>query len=330
MNFYLPPRMNKQNGEKRRVGFELEFGGMSLDETAEILVKLFGGTIRKQGAYITCVDTPLGAFQIEADSNFLKKKKYEKYLQLIGLPPDQSALGHNIEELVGKLAGTLIPFEVVTPPLNIDSLQPIEEIRRELLAHSAVGTKASIFMAFGMQFNPEVPDFSATTLLAYLRSFFVLFDWLYEESDIPAARKVAPFIHDFPPEYVERILDPDYDPDQRQLITDYLDHNPTRNRPLDMLPLFSEMDSDLVFSYPVETELVKPRPTFHYRLPNSMVDDPSWTIAAEWNKWIEVERLAADPARLKQMTNDFFATRQDNMFFVRSKWAEKTRSWLHA
>ena len=29
---------------------------------------------------------------------------------------------------------------------------------------------------------------------------------------------------------------------------------------------------------PIEGQKVKPRPTFHYRLPNSMIDEPEWVI----------------------------------------------------
>jgi len=29
-----------------------------------------------------------------------------------------------------------------------------------------------------------------------------------------------------------------------------------------------------------------------------MVDEPDWTLAREWNTWVEVERLAADADRL--------------------------------
>lgn len=330
MNFQLPPRIRKADGEKRRVGFELEFGGLPLDEAAKILVQLFGGTVERKSEFIYKAQTSLGDFCLEADSTFLKDKKYERYLDYVGLERESSAIAQNIEGMFAKLAGTLIPFEIVMPPLPIDNLQPVEMIRRELQLHSAKGTKSSLFMAFGMQFNPEVPDVQAKTLLNTLRAFFLLFDWLYEESEIPVARKVAPFIHDFPEDFVKLVLDPAYEPDLTRLMTDYLIYNPTRNRPLDMLPLFAHIDSQLVFSYPVETHLVKPRPTFHYRLPNSMVDDPQWSIAGDWNKWVEIERLAADESVLRRMTDDFFATREDNILFVRAKWAQKTRQWLHA
>jgi hypothetical protein len=37
-----------------------------------------------------------------------------------------------------------------------------------------------------------------------------------------------------------------------------------------------------------------------------MVDEPQWTLAAEWNRWVEVERLASDPQRLATMSRDYF------------------------
>jgi hypothetical protein len=330
MDFQLPPRIFNEKGEKRRVGFELEFGGLSLEETSRILTLLFGGSALRESDYVYRVHTYIGDFTLEADSNFLKNKKYEKYLKMLGLSPETSQLGHDIEEALSKLAGTLIPFEVVMPPLPIDNLTPVERIRQELQQNSAKGTKSSFYMPFGMQFNPEVPDFKSETLLSYLRGFFLLFDWLYEESDISIARRVAPFIHDFPEDYINLVLDPAYAPDLDAFMIDYLRYNSTRNRPLDLLPLFAFMDQEKVFSFPVEKELVKPRPTFHYRLPNSMVDDPHWSIAGDWNKWVEIENLANDQERLRKMMADYIETRDGNFLFVRAKWVEKTRHWLHS
>lgn len=326
MTFHLPPRLKNQNGEKRRVGFELEFGGLSIPEAADILLGLFGGQIVKQDLYTAVIQNKIGRFEIEADSTFLKEKRYGKYLEFAGL----NSLSEAADGVMGKLAGTLIPFEIITPPLPIDALEPVEQIRAELLRHSAKGTKSSVFMAFGMQFNPEVPGKDASTLLNHLRAFFLLFDWLYEESEIPVARKVAPFIQNFPEVYSRYVLNPAYNPGLKRFMRDYLEFNPTRNRPLDLLPLFADIDPQLVELFPVEHDLVKARPTFHYRLPNSMVDDPGWQIKSDWNKWVEVERLASDEYRLHRMTEDYFSVRSGNLLFVRSKWAAKTRDWLHA
>jgi hypothetical protein len=329
MEFRLPPRIYNENGEKRRVGFELEFGGLSLDSTAQILMLLFGGRLNRESEFVYRIQTGMGEYVLEADSSFLKSRKHEKYLKLLGLDPRTSTLAHNVDEAVGKLAGTLIPFEIATPPLPIDNLTAVERIRGELQQHSAKGTKSSLFMAFGMQFNPEVPETTAVSLLAHLKAFFLLYDWLYEESEIPIARKVAPFINEFPEDYVHLVLDPTYEPTREQLIDDYLQYNPTRNRPLDMLPLFAHLDESRVLAKALEPDLIKPRPTFHYRLPNSMVDDPQWTIASDWNKWVEIETLADNPARLKEMSEDYFRMHGQSVLFTRSKWAEQTRRWIH-
>jgi hypothetical protein len=329
MEFQLPPRILNSQGEKRRVGFELEFGGLDLLEAAKILERMFDGEIERDSEFVMRVATDMGEFELKADSTFLKEKRYKKYLSLLGIS-SLDPLAENAESMIAKLAGSLIPFEIVTPPFDIDRLAPVEMIRSELYRHSAKGTRSGLFTAFGMQFNPELPDFESETILNYLRSFFLLYDWLFEESDIPVIRRVTPFINEFPEDYIRLILEPSYNPGLRRLMTDYLEYNPTRNRPLDLLPLFAYLDEALVFSFSVEKQLVKPRPTFHYRLPNSEVDDPHWEIAAEWNKWVEIERLAFDDARLSRMTEDFFKIRQGSMLFAHSKWARKTRRWLNA
>jgi hypothetical protein len=318
MDFHLPPRIYNENGEKRRVGFELEFGGLPLESTAQILLLLFGGSLHRLNEFEFHLDTTLGRFVLEADSSFLKEGKHEKYFKAIGL-----------DEAVAGLAGKIIPFEIATPPLPIDNLTSVDRIRSELQQHSAKGTKSSLFMAFGMQFNPEVPARDAETIHSYLKAFFLLYDWLYEVSEISIARRVAPFIHEFSEDYAALILHPRYRPSLSRLIDDYLEYNPTRNRPLDLLPLFAQIDPDRVFAAPVERELVKPRPTFHYRLPNSMVDDPHWSIASDWNKWVEIEKLANDPARIREMADDYFRTKDESLIFTRAKWVEKTRHWLH-
>jgi hypothetical protein len=128
---------------------------------------------------------------------------------------------------------------------------------------------------------------------------------LKRRTEVDFARRVSPYINPFPPEYVRLILAPDYPPTRQRLIDDYLAHNPTRNRPLDMAPVLAHLDRDRVHHRVQENHLVKPRPAFHYRLPNCMVDEPGWSVAAEWNTWVEVERLAADADRLAAMSRDY-------------------------
>jgi hypothetical protein len=328
--FLLPPRVLNERGELRKVGFEIEFGGIGLDEAKAVVTGLFGGRLQRENNYRYIAHTGLGDFAIESDADFLQKNQAAQVLHSLGLDPGRSNLGKNIKGAVNTLAEKIAPFEIATPPLPLGRFAAVERLRAELQRRSATGTNASLISAFGMQINPELPDLRVETILSVLRAFFLLYDWLFEEGEIPIARRLAPYIHDFPKEYVELVLGPDYRPDLARFMTDYLEFNPTRNRPLDLLPLLTFIDRDIVFRYPVEKEMIKARPTFHYRLPNSQVDDPEWTIASVWNRWVEIERLAEDEERLKNMARDYFRTREETLVFSRAKWIEKTRAWLYA
>lgn len=329
MEFLMPPRLYSESGELRKVGFEIEFGGLSLDSAAQIILDLYGGTLYKRHQFsYQIIGTQWGDFALEADSRFLSQKKYDVYLEKMGIA-DFSSITESLEKILEKLAGTLFPFEIVMPPLPINELWAAEKIRGELYKHSALGTDSSVFAAFGMQFNPELPDFKVETITSYLRSFFLLYDWLFEEADVVLARKLAPYIHPFPQDYMDLVINTDYKPDFHQFMTDYLRANPTRNRPLDLLPLFAFMDKDLLFQFPVEKDLVKARPTFHYRLPNSKIDDPNWSFAQEWNHWVRVEELANDPELTEKMSEDYMNLHMPNRLFPRSPWISKTQEWLN-
>jgi hypothetical protein len=88
------------------------------------------------------------------------------------------------------------------------------------------------------------------------------------------------------------------------LIDDYIALNPTRNRNLDMLPLFALLDEDRVRSKLPE-EKINARPTFHYRLPDMSLKDKDWGLATEWNRWVAVEWLAADQQRLASLSRAY-------------------------
>jgi len=153
----------------------------------------------------------------------------------------------------------------------------------------------------------------------------VLSPWLRAEIGVDPARRVLPFIGHFPDAYVRLVIDPGYAPDLGTLIDDYLEHNPTRNRELDLLPLFAHLDPGRV-ERALPDAHVKARPTFHYRLPNSRIDDPAWGgVIEEWNRWLEVERLAADPARLEEACT---AYRRHLDRSPLADWVEQARAWL--
>ena len=72
----------------------------------------------------------------------------------------------------------------------------------------------------------------------------------------------------------------DYPATADRLIDDYVRFNPTRNRPLDMLPVLACLDRERTLAAVEDPHLTKPRPAFHYRMPNSLLDEPDWRVRA--------------------------------------------------
>jgi hypothetical protein len=170
----------------------------------------------------------------------------------------------------------------------------------------AKGTQDAPFYAFGLHFNPEVPRQDVTTAAAFLKSFVLLNPWLRREVAPDRTRDLLGFADPFPTDYVRKIVSPDYWPDMPRFIDDYLEANPTRNRDLDLLPLLHHFDETRVRTV-LPNEKINGRPTFHYRLPDARVSDPGWSIAPDWNRWVAVERLAADRDRLAAVGSAYLA-----------------------
>ncbi len=331
-DFHLPPKKLNVDGTERRVGFEFEYTGVSLDRTAALVQSLFGGKVEAHHRFsYSVVDTSVGTFSIESDASLLAQRKWEKYMTVFGLDAKSSLIGETFESILANVSEDFVPNEIVSPPIPFSKLDRMEDLRAKLQAAGALGTHARFYAAYGMQFNPEMPDFKLETMLGYCRAFFLLYDRLLASSDVPLARKVLPFIEPFPQEYVDLIVDPLYRPSSiESFMRDYLEWNPTRNRPLDWLPLFTHLDQSLVFEYDgVERELIKPRPTLHYRLPSSLIDDPRWTISSEWNKWVEIERLAADPEHIARMSEEYLLASPSRMTRLGSSEAKHSHeSWI--
>lgn len=292
----------------RHVGVELEMAGIRPEEVATAVMGAVGGRLERESAFISRVlETELGDFVIELDAELLSSRKYGERLAELGIDLDEGSTLDQLESVVSRVAGLVVPLELVGPPMPWTELQTLDRIRQRLHEAGAKGTQGSPFYAFGMQLNIEVASLKPDDLLAMLRAFLLKYDWLLARADVDLARRISPYIQAYPENYVAHVMDPDYAPDLNQLIDDFLAYTPTRNRPLDLLPLFAHIDKDRVMAAPVERELIKPRPAFHYRLPNCLIDEPDWNLAAAWNDWIEVERLAADPAALDQAARNRLA-----------------------
>jgi hypothetical protein len=95
-----------------------------------------------------------------------------------------------------------------------------------------------------MQLNPELPDTDVDSVRGYLQAYLCLEDWLRMRSEVDLTRRLTFFADPFPKAYARTVVDAGYSPNLDRLIDDYLDANPTRNRSLDMLPLFCHLDED--------------------------------------------------------------------------------------
>jgi len=290
------PWDDDETGAPRQVGVELELGGLDVETTARLVAEVVGGTPRDAGHHQLRIEgSELGDIGVELDSRFLKKQKHREILDALGLDPDPE-VKQALDDLVLRAASTIVPCEIVTAPLRFEQLERVEAIRARLHEAGAKGTGAEPWYAFGVHFNPSLPATDGATLHAFMQAFCLLEDWIREDGKVDLSRRISPFIDPFPESYREAVLVPDAAPDRREVVKTYLEHNPTRNRGLDMLPAFAELEPELVKAA-VQNDLVKPRPTFHYRLADCRVDEPSWRVGQEWSTWIAVERLAFDHAR---------------------------------
>jgi hypothetical protein len=328
--YAAPPARTNAQGEPRRVGIELELTGLSIEKIAETVQRILGGSIVDATRFDCVVQgTRFGDFGVELDSRPLRERVHEDFLQALGVDTrDERVMGF-IDESLGTIAETVVPCEVVTPPIEVSAMGELQPLWAALREAGAQGTRSAMLYAFGLHFNPELPGLDAETILQHLQAFMLLYDWLLDEEDVDLTRRVTPFIFPFPVAYRRKILAADYAPDVDELIADYLASNPTRNRPLDMLPLFAHLRRATVDAVIDDPGKVKARPTFHYRLPNCEIDQPEWSPASSWNRWVQIERLAADDERRRQMADAYLEMVQLPFMTHGRRWARETRDvWL--
>ncbi len=319
-----PVRLERDDNELRRVGVEIEFQGQDIGKLADLMRKTLGGELKRVSrAEYKLFLAGGGHYRIELDYALLKEMAgYEDELaQYVG------ASGEIAFDALEAVSSLLVPCEIVAPPLPVESLsQPMDAIVEALRHAGCKGTRRSILYAFGVHLNVEPPDLQPATILAFMRAFVLLYEWILWKGRVDPSRRVTPYIDDFPKDYKLLVLDDAYRPDTGQLISDYLEYNPTRNRALDMLPMFSHLDAEAV-KRAVDDNLVKARPAFHYRLANSCVDEPDWSVAKPWNLWVCLEALAADAEALSMFSSEYAEDLQRLTRALDTRWRDRIQAW---
>lgn len=331
-HYHLPSVITDSDGAPRRAGFEFEFGNLPIVETAKALQKSLGGELDIKSPFEAVLyESLLGKLKIERDANILKSRRYHSLLESLGVKFSPGTIAHDIETNIDNASRGLIPCEVVTEPIPFRDLQKLDTLTDTLNTLGAEGTQDSLIYAFGLHINPSIPDNSSETLRRYIQAFLLLYTWIIDSSGIDLTRRfLTKYIDPFPEGYMELVLDNSYSPDISALVEDYLEHNPTRNRALDMLPILFELDEKRVLAGVNEDErkLVKGRPAFHYRLPDCKVNEAGWSPAGAWNRWVYVETLAADDELLQELIEAWRDSIASFSIAPRSSWAIRLTSIL--
>ena len=332
-HFKQPPILTNQYHEPRKVGFELEYSNLALKTSAALVVEELGsGYIEMINPYHYKVkNTPYGNFTLVLDFQFLIKRGLGTWLHEVGL--DQvlnEEIILTIEEFIATLSETVVPYEISTSPLVLEDLRVIEHIKDIFRKHEAMGTKADPFYACGFHVNPEASSLEVGEIIDTLRAFFLLYDYLINWLHPDMKRRIAPYIDPYEESYIMKVLDPSYTPTMAIFIDDYIAYNPTRNRALDLLPLLTWIDRDRVRRV-LKDEKISARPTYHYRLPDSKIDEPLWHTYDAWNSWVLVETLACDKKALQQMSETYNVFLSLPLTFLqKEEWIMEVKRWINA
>lgn len=317
----VPPVRAREDGSPRRVGVEIELQGIRVAELAELVAGVLGGEWEERSsAEYRVIDRAERPWRVEVDFQLLK--------ELAEQATEDEPFRNLLVDALGAASSLVVPCEIVSPPLPVTDLSDsLGRLAESLHEAGARGTRHTPWYAFGVHLNVDPPDLETGTLLAYLRAFICAYDWLVWHGRVDPARRLTPYIDAYPRAYDLLVTDPEYAPDRQLLIDDYLAHNPTRNRALDLLPLLMHVNGPRVRSV-VDDPLVKPRPALHYRLANSSLDEPDWSLRQPWTEWVALERLASDADALEACCIAFRRHREQLLHPVRSAWRKEVARWL--
>lgn len=274
------PVVRTADGNERLCGIEIEFAGPTEMQTGQAIASAFGGTVKDGGDHsVTICGTKFGDIEVELDITLRKRD-------------DLPFLKEGLDAFRG-----LIPVEVVTPPLTREQAEEFNTICKSLRQIGAMGSRSGVFLGFGVHLNPEVvaPDdrFTLDTITAYA----LLEPWLRKKEQVDTTRRLMPFVEAWPKALISELANTRFD-NLADLMRMAAKHIESRNQSLDLLPLFKHAEPRLFDELFNIQDKTAARPTFHFRLPDSRIDEPDWSLLQAWQLWRQVELVAADSALL--------------------------------
>ncbi|HET7410426.1 MAG TPA: amidoligase family protein [Paracoccaceae bacterium] len=300
--------MSEAETDKQRCGVEVEFSGLDAHEAARVIADAIGGTVEETGRHTAVVHgTSIGDIKVGLDTRYAEPAKDPG---LIDNVLDALQLRDNAAELLKDVLP--VPVEMVTPPLTRPQFADLDRAITALREAGGEDTRDGALYAYGMHLNPELRG-GAARAIRIAATYAFAERYLRHRTPPDNMRRVTPFVDPYGDGYVLALArgfrgEP---PDLAQFIDLYAYHNPDRNRGLDMWPLLGHLDPDLAeeeHGGPIKNA----RPTFHYRLPDSLVGVEGWSPRADLDCWEAIERAADDPAsfeRLRATAEDFECSR---------------------
>jgi len=276
--------------QSRRVGVEIEFALVEAHDAARQVAAAIGGEVVRKGPHVALVEgSPLGRLRFELDTRYAKPAEQPDLI-------DRALDELDLRETAAEMLAAVVPVEMVTGPLDAEGLETLDTAIAALRRAGAVGTRHSPVNAFGMHLNIELSPCEPARAIRIAAAYAFVEPWLRRQMEVDLARRATPFVDPYPPGYL-RALARAYagaaPPDLSTFIELYATWNPTRNRGLDMWPLLGHLDAEAAEAA-LDAPVKNPRPTFHYRLPDSDVENPAWSPRADLARWERIEAVAAD------------------------------------
>lgn len=299
---HLPVR-DRADGTTRRIGIELEFAGVDEDAAARILADVTRGQVVRRDDRTWAIETSLlGTCETYLDTRFRD--------DVAGLAGEVGL----------DLARLIVPVELVTAPFDPAHMPTFDKVIAALREKGAAGSRQGVLLGFGVHLNVEIADDTVDHLWRVTTSFALLEPYLRQTTGIDVSRRVLPFVQPYPDALVDDLSGSE-PADLSEFIETYLKHAPSRNHGLDLLPVMAHLAPDQVMDRITDGTATKPRPAFHFRMPDCRIDEVDWSIAVPWSAWIATERLAATRALF------------DRLCAARQNWSRagtlQRRRWDH-
>lgn len=284
-------------GSEPRCGVEIEFSGLDAHEAAHVIAGAIGGTVEETGRHTARLrGTTIGDVKVGLDTRYAEPAEDPG---LIDNVLDSLHLRDQAAEVLKEVLP--IPVEMVTAPLTRAQFTELDRAIAALREAGGEDTKDGTLYAYGMHLNPEARG-GAARAIRIAAAYAFAERYLRHRTPPDNMRRVTPFVDPYAGAYVLALARAfrEEPPDLAQFIDLYAYYNPDRNRGLDMWPLLAHLDASLAedaHGGPIKNA----RPTFHYRLPDSLVGVEGWSPRADLDCWERIERAADDPASFEQL-----------------------------